>query len=119
MKHLKEGDFAERRKSAAAAKELLLEKLRKAPNPDDPEVAAKRAKNAAVAAAAEARRAERNQIKRAAAEREAAEAAATAAAQAAIRQSEIEMEKARAGAEELDGKAERDRRYAARKARKR
>jgi len=39
MKHLKEGDFAERRKSAAAAKELLLEKLRKAPKPDDPEVA--------------------------------------------------------------------------------
>ena len=51
MKPLKQDDFAERLKTAAAAKKALLEKMKSAPKADDPEVMARRAEKAAQAAA--------------------------------------------------------------------
>jgi hypothetical protein len=114
MKHSKESGFAERRDAAAEAKKQLLKKFAAAPKPDDAQMQAKLAEKAAIAAAREARRAERDRLKLEEQERRQAEAAA--AAQAAA-------DAARANAppvlSEAERKAERDRRYAARKARKR
>jgi len=119
MRSLKEADFAERRKSADAAKKQLLEKLKSAPKPDDPEVVARRAEKAAQAAAREAQRAERRLAKQAELERQKAEEAARVEAEAARAKAEAEAEAERAVALLAEQKAERDRRYAARKGRKR
>lgn len=119
MKNLKEADFAERRKTALAAKLQLLEKHRQAPKPDDPEVIARRAERLALAESREARRREREQAKREQAEREALEAAERAAAAEAQAREDAIAHEARLVAEAAERKAERDRRYAARKARQR
>ena len=119
MRHLKEGDFSERRKTALEAKKQLLEKLKNAPKPDDPEMVAKRAERAAIAAAREERRAERERLAREEAERLKAEAAAQAEAERLRKEAEEREEADRLIAEEAAKKAERDRRYAARKMRKR
>jgi len=103
-----ENGFADRRKAAEEAKKLLLKKFESAPKPDDPEMIAKRAEREALAAAREARRIEREQEKQEQAIRQKAEAEARAEAEAAAK-----------AAKEAEAKAERDRRYAARKARKR
>ena len=103
-----ENGFADRRKAAEEAKKLLLKKFESAPKPDDPEMIAKRAEREALAAAREARRIEREQEKQEQAIREKAEAEARAEAEATAK-----------AAAEAEAKAERDRRYAARKARKR
>ena len=107
------------------AKKKLLEKMKAAPKPDDPEMIAKRAERAAVAEARELRRAERERLKleeeeRKVAEAKAAEEAAYAAANADAIAREAE-EKARAEnaiAEMAALKEKRDKRYAARKARR-
>ena len=92
MRHVTDNGFADRRKAAAEAKKLLLKKFEAAPKPDDPEMQAKLAERKANA-----------------------EARAEAEAREAIARDRI----ARVVADEAERKAERDRRYAARKARQR
>ncbi|MCO5733110.1 DUF6481 family protein [Rhizobium sp. SSA_523] len=124
MRHASDNGFAERRKSSAEARQALLAKFASAPKADDPALQERRAARAAVAAAREARRNEREAMKAAENERILAEAAAlTAAAEAdekaaaEARQQEINDRVSRVVADEAARKAERDRRYAARKAR--
>ena len=109
----------ERRKTAAEAKLRLLKKFRAAPKPDDPEMLAKRAERVAIAAAREARHAERERVKQEKADRQKVEAAERKAAEAAAREAGLEKQAESLVASEAERKAERDRRYAARKARKR
>lgn len=119
MKHVKGTGLDERRKAASEAKMQLLSKFKAAPKPDDPEMLAKRAEREAIAAAREARRAERERVKQETAAREVAEAAERKAAEDAAREADFKKRADEAVAEEAERKAERDRRYAARKARKR
>ena len=126
MRHASDNGFADRRKAAAEAKQQLLKKFASAPKADDPELAAKLAERKANADAREARRAERERQKQEENERQLAEAAAlTAAAEEeanaeAVAREATERERiARVIADEAERKAERDRRYAARKARQR
>ncbi|MFC7400424.1 DUF6481 family protein [Chelatococcus sp. GCM10030263] len=123
--------FADRRKTAAAAKARLIDNLKKRPAPDDPAVLAKAATRQAIAAA----RAERKNLREleekaqreAAAESAAAQerahleeqAALEAAAQAEVRErQQLERERVvRVIADEAERKARRDLRYAARKQR--
>jgi hypothetical protein len=120
LKNLKE--LAERRAAAAEAKKLLLKKFDSAPKPSDPEMLAKRAEREAIAAAREARRAEKERLAQEKLARKQAEVEALA--QAALEQAEaakVEANRhvARVVADEAERKAERDRRYAARKAKQR
>jgi hypothetical protein len=126
MRYGEKDDFAVRRKNASDARERLLRKFAMAPQQDDPEVIARNAGRRALSMAREERRAERDRLLReererelveAAAHREAAEAQARAEADAlrAAEQSRLSQ----AVADEAVRKAERDRRYAARKARAR
>jgi hypothetical protein len=126
LRHVNDNGFAERRKAAAEAKKLLLKKFETAPRADDPEMVAKRLEREAIAAARELRRAEREQLKQEARERQLAEAAAQTEAATAAERQEAEAREAAAKdriarviADEAERKAERDRRYAARKARQR
>ena len=108
MRASKYTDFNKRRDAAATAKQALLERFKSRPGPDDPEVAQ--------------RVAERTQIAEARAAREAEKKAARLAEQKA-REAEAALQAAKLAAEkralEAAQKAERDRRYAARKARQR
>ncbi|WP_007754807.1 DUF6481 family protein [Rhizobium sp. CF080] len=124
MRHPNDNSFAERRKTAADAKRELLAKFASAPKLSDPAMQERRAEREAVAAAREARRAEREAQKAAENERQLREAAELAAAAEAhekaaaeARQAETNDRVARVVADEAARKAERDRRYAARKAR--
>ena len=111
--------FAERRKASTEAKLKLLKKLEPAIKADTPEAQAKRAERAALGAAREDRRAERERERREKAEREKVEAAARAEAEAAEKAAAEAAEADRLIALQAAQKAERDRRYAARKQRKR
>lgn len=110
MKMPKGNEFVERQQSAAKAKKAMLEKFKAAPKMDDPELVAKRLEKAALAEAKAERqraaRAEKAELARLAKEAAAQEAADKAAASKPKERTEAER------------KAERDRRYAARKARK-
>jgi hypothetical protein len=120
LKNLKE--LNERRSAAMEAKKLLLKKFESAPKADDPEVIAKRAKREAIAAAREARKAERERLAKVEEERKQAQAQAlaeAAAAEAEALAAEAKNRIARVVLDEAERKAERDRRYAARKARQR
>jgi len=139
MSGYKGTNFNDRAKAAAAAKQAALEKFRAKPAPDDPAVLARQAERQAIAEARAQRAAEREVARQAEAARLAAEAetrrveqlardaeekrrqaeeaieekrrqaeAAVEAAQQAIRNAEMEVER----------KAARDARYAARKARR-
>lgn len=126
MRHPNDNSFAERRKTAADARRELLAKFASAPKPSDPAMQERRAAREAVVAAREARRAERDALKAAESERILMEAAALTAAaeahekaEAEARQAEINDRISRVVADEAARKAERDRRYAARKARQR
>jgi hypothetical protein len=123
--------FADRRKTAAAAKDRLIDQFKTRPAPDDPAVLAKAAARQAIAAA----RAERKNLRelKEKAEREAAaelaaaqerarleeQAALEAAAEAEARErQQLERDRvARVIADEAERKAKRDLRYAARKQR--
>lgn len=118
MKQKKGSDLQDRRKAAADAKLEMLKKFKAAPKPDDPEMVAKRAERKALAEAREARRTERARTKREDAERRAAEEAARKAAEEEARLAERRIQADIEVAKEAERKAERDRRYAARKARK-
>ena len=109
------GSFEERRISAAESKQKLLERFKSASKADDPARLAKRAEREAIAAARETRR-EANAKKLI---QDRAEAAARELAETAAREAELIRQADQAVADEAERKAERDRRYAARKKRKR
>ncbi len=107
-------NFDDRISAAAAAKQALLERFRARPQPDDPGEIARQAALKAIADARDARAAERKAAKDA----EAARLAAEQAARRAQEQEAATQAKARAAAVEAERKAARDKKYAARKARK-
>ena len=111
MSGFKEPGFADRQKAAQQAKKDLLNKFRAQPGPDDPEVAKRRAEREAVAAARAKLKLEREAAE---AERKLREEEAAAAEAARIAR-EKEEEAERLAAQELEQKAKRDARYAARK----
>lgn len=119
MKQMKGSGLEDRRKAAADAKLQMLKKFRAAPKPGDPEMVAKRAERKAMADAREARRAERARLKKEEAERRATEEAERKAAEEEARLAELKIQADIEVAKEAERKAERDRRYAARKARRR
>jgi hypothetical protein len=111
MSGFKEPNFADRQKAAQQAKRDLLNKFRAQPGPDDPDMAKRRAEREANAANREKARLAREAAKAEAKQRE-AEAKAAEAVRIAR---EKEEEAARLAAMEVDQKAKRDARYAARK----
>ncbi|MBX4871165.1 DUF6481 family protein [Rhizobium bangladeshense] len=122
MKHPGDNSFSERRKSAESARRQLIAKFESAPKPTGPVM---QERLAAIASARTARRAERDAMKTAENDRLLQEAAALAdvaeahqRAEAEARQLEANNRIARVVADEAARKAERDRRYAARKARR-
>ena len=116
---MKEIDFAERRNAAAAAKKKLIDKMKLAPKADDPAVVASRAEKARHKAARALERSERQRLKREAELRQKADEDARALAEAMAAQADLDAAAKRSLIEKAEQKAERDRRYAARKARKR
>lgn len=124
MHNFKNPSFSERLNRAATARKAQIEKFKAQPGADDPAVAERAAARQAVIAAREARTAERAAARQA---REAAEEAARQVAAAAREAERIASEAAAAAAAaeqqarelalEAERKANRDARYAARKAR--
>ncbi|ABI61203.1 DUF6481 family protein [Granulibacter bethesdensis] len=124
MSAFKFNAFNDRREAAAKAKAAMLDRFKSAPSLDDPDIKQKLEEQRIAYEAREARLAERKRLK-------AEEAARIAAEKAAAEKARIEEEraheaakaaaaveeKARALALLAEQKAERDRRYAARKAR--
>ena len=119
-----ENELHDRRKVAADAKKALLENFRAAQSASAPERAAKQAERLAIATARDERRAERDRIKAEEQERLLREEAERLAQLEAEARAETEQREAadklrisRVIEDEAARKAERDRRYAARKAR--
>ena len=105
------GSLDERRNSAAESKLKLLERFKLASKADDPKRLAKRAEREAIAAA----RAVRQEANAKKLILEKAEAAARKLVETAAREAELIRQAEQALADEAERKAERDRRYAARK----
>lgn len=125
MKKNRDNDLTDRRAAAADAKKALLTGYHAAKDAAAPELAARQAERQAVAVAREDRRAERDRLKAEEQQRIEAEAAERQAELGAAAKAELEAreldEKNRTAwlrEDEAARKAERDRRYAARKARK-
>ena len=121
MSGFKGNKFVDRAEAAAAAKKAMLEKFRAKPAADDPEVLARAAERKAIAEARDIRAAERKVAKEAAdVERIAAEAARQAELAALAAAEELRKIEAAKRDEEIKAqrKAERDAKYAARKARR-
>ena len=118
MRDFKGKSLTDRQRDSNKAKQALIQKMREAPKPDDPEVQAKREARSALLAANKVERERRRAEAIAAAQAEAeSKAAAQAAALAeAERKKREEVEKISALL--ADQKAARDERYAARKRRK-
>ena len=111
-------DFAERRKNADAAKARLLDKFKTRPLADDPAVLAKVAARDAIIIARNERQAIQLRERQALREAHEAEQARLKAVQAAeTAQAERDCA-AQAIVDEIEKKAQRDERYAARKLRK-
>ncbi len=124
MKNNKANELHDRRSAAADAKASLLQAYRAAKEAAEPTRLAKQAERMAIATAREERRAERERLKREEQERVEAEAAERLAAAEAAARAEVEAREAadknriaRVIEDEAARKAERDRRYANRKAR--
>ncbi len=124
LRNIKDSEFSDRRSTAADAKAALLQAYRAAQEAAEPTRKARQAERLAIAEARESRRAERAQVKFDEQKRIAAEAVERDAAIAAEARAEIEARElanknrvARVLADEAARKAERDRRYANRKAR--
>lgn len=118
MKNLRNNDLADRRANAADAKKTLLDVFRAAKA--EPTRLARQAERVSLAEAREARRAERDRLRleeRIRLEATAAEEKATAVAETEARATAEAARIARLVGDEAERKAERDRRYAARKAR--
>ncbi|HEV7415822.1 MAG TPA: DUF6481 family protein [Tianweitania sediminis] len=122
MKHQKENTFVDRRDTSLNAKKQLLDRIKSAPKPSQTELDHKQAEKAAAALARETRQAERQRLKKAEAERLLAEEEALAQAQVSAqlsREAQATENSETQAAEAAERKADRDRRYAARKARQR
>ncbi|MCM2396965.1 DUF6481 family protein [Rhizobium sp. S95] len=124
MRNIRNNEVSERRGSAADAKAALLQAYRAAKAAAEPTQLARQAERVAIAAAREGRRAERERVKTEERERIRAEAEEREAAIAAAARAEIDAREAaeknrisRVLEDEAARKAERDRRYANRKAR--
>ena len=117
MKAFKDQDMKERLARAAEARQKALEKFKARPGPDDPEVVKRREERAAIAAAREVREAERKAQKAKEAEERAAREAIEKVEREARERREAIEKVIRDAAEAAERKADRDRRYAARKAR--
>jgi Family of unknown function (DUF6481) len=115
MSGFKEPGFADRQKAAQEARKNLLNKFRSQPAPDDPAVLQRRAEREAIAARREEARQAR-EVALAEQKRRDEEAAAAEAIRIA-REKDEEVE--RLAALEVEQKAKRDARYAARKKKKR
>ena len=121
----KDKKFSERLSTAADAKKALLDKFRARPAADDPDVVARGEARKAISEARETRAAEREAVRAEEQGREAAERAREAVKRAG-RELAAQEQQARETAEtaereaalEIELKAQRDARYAARKARK-
>jgi len=113
MSGFREPGFADRQKAAQQAKRDLLNKFKAQPGQDDPDVAKRRAEREAIAANREKARLAREAEKAEAKRREEEAAAAEAARIAREKQEEEE----RLAMLEVEQKAKRDARYAARKER--
>lgn len=125
MSGFKDKGFGDRLSAAGNARQAMVAKFLKRPGPDDPENSQRRAARAAVSAARDVRKAEREAARsienaRAAAERDAhAAAAAAAARERTIEEDRLTADKNAADvALQIERKAARDARYAARKTRK-
>ncbi|MCB5205239.1 DUF6481 family protein [Neorhizobium sp. T786] len=124
MKNVKNNELSDRRAASEGAKVSLLNAYRAAKTAAEPAKMARHAERMAIVAAREERRVERERLKhdeRVRAETQAAEQRATAESQALAETEAREgAEKARISRvikDEAERKAERDRRYANRKAR--
>ena len=115
MSGFKEPDFADRQKAALEARRNLLDKFRAQPAADDPAVVKRRAEREAIAA----KREEARQAREAAQAEQKRRDEEAAAAEAIRLAREKEEETERLAALELEQKAKRDARYAARKKKKR
>jgi hypothetical protein len=122
MRTLKGTDFNDRTKNSDEAKKALLERFKARPAADDPEVLARQEERRRIIEAREIREAERRRLKEEEKARQEAERLRLIAEEEA-RQAELAAEAAeaaeRAKQELIEAKLERDRRYAARKARTR
>ncbi|WP_426128520.1 DUF6481 family protein [Pararhizobium sp. PWRC1-1] len=125
MRNIRNNEFSDRRSSSDDARAALLQAYRAAKEAAEPSREAKQAERAAVAEARETRRTGREQIKLDAQTRIAAETAERDAALAASARAESDAREladknriARVLEDDAARKAERDRRYANRKARK-
>ncbi len=124
MKNARNNEISDRRAAAAEAKTALLRAYSAAKIAAEPARQARQAERIAIAAAREERRLERERLKLAQSERLVIEAAEQLKAVAAAAQAETEAHEtseknriARVIEDEAARKAERDRRYANRKAR--
>jgi hypothetical protein len=122
MSGFKDRGFADRLSTAGNAKQAMAAKFKQRPGVDDPASVERRAAQVAVSVAREARKAEREASRKAEAERIAAEREAQTAAAAVQKAADDERNAAEKAASdaalEIQQKAARDARYAARKARK-
>lgn len=118
MRNIKGNSLNDRLENKMQAKQALLERLKKMPKPDDPEVLARKAERAAAAERTRLARAERAAAKARAEqerlEREAEEKRAQAELEAKLAREEADRQVALLA----EQKAARDARYAARKKRK-
>ncbi|MBP0583045.1 hypothetical protein J8I29_27210 [Labrys sp. LIt4] len=125
MRNIRDDELSDRRGKAVSAKAALLQAYRAAKEAAEPGREARQAERIAFAEAREFRRAEREQVKlaeqaRVEAEMAAREAMIVAAARAEAEERELAAKNriARVLQDEAARKAERDRRYANRKARR-
>ncbi|KAA0693305.1 hypothetical protein DTW90_25985 [Neorhizobium sp. P12A] len=124
MKNARNNELSDRRTASADAKTALLNAYRTAKTAAEPTNLARQAERMAIAGAREERRLERERVKLEESERLVTEAAEQQAAMAAAARAETEARDAREKnriarvvEDEAARKAERDRRYANRKAR--
>lgn len=124
MRHARNNELTDRRSAASDAKASLLTAYRAAKTAAEPSQAARQADRIALVEARDARRAERERLKveertrlEVLAAQEQAAIAAAATAEIEARQSAENARISRVVEDEAVRKAERDRRYAARKAR--
>jgi hypothetical protein len=111
-------NFSERLRTAADAKNTMLERFRARPAADDPAVVARQEARRALSDAREARIAEQEATRKVQDAQEAAEREARVVAERERRTLEAAEALEREAALEIDRKAARDARYAARKSRK-
>ena len=120
MRSLKGTDFNDRSKNSVEAKKALLQRFMQRPSEDDPEVLARREERRRIVEAREVREAERRRLKEEEKARQEAERLRLIAEEEE-RQAELVRQAAEAAEAArqalIEAKLERDRRYAARKAR--